>query len=96
MDKWPLQAAAADSSRLIQDISNCFRTLAVTIRLVLLQTAYNLYHNDITKVVILGIEYRYRSLSSIEVSSIDVMAGIILTLIAFHILVMSGDFKFGR
>jgi len=38
-------------------------------------------HYDVTKVVILGIEYRYRSLSSIEVSSIDVIAGIVLTLI---------------
>ena len=38
-------------------------------------------HYDITKVVILGIEYRYRSLSSIEVSSIDVIAGIVLTLV---------------
>ena len=37
-------------------------------------------HYDATKVVILGIEYRYRSLSSIEVSSIDVIAGIVLTL----------------
>ena len=35
---------------------------------------------DVTKVVILGIEYRYRSLSSIEVSSMDVIAGIVLTL----------------
>ena len=38
-------------------------------------------HYDVTKVVILGIEYRYRSLSSIEVSSIDVIAGIVLTLV---------------
>jgi len=37
-------------------------------------------HYGVTKVVILGIEYRYRSLSSIEVSSIDVIAGIVLTL----------------
>jgi len=37
-------------------------------------------HYDVTKVVILSIEYRYRSLSSIEVSSIDVIAGIVLTL----------------
>ena len=37
-------------------------------------------HYDVTKVVILSIEYRYRSLSSIEVSSIDVTAGIVLTL----------------
>jgi len=36
--------------------------------------------SDVTKVVILGIEYRYRSLSSTEVSSIDVIAGIVLTL----------------
>jgi len=35
-------------------------------------------HYDVTKVVILGIEYR--SLSIIEVSSIDVIAGIVLTL----------------
>jgi len=42
LDKWPPQSAAADSSRLTQDISNCFRTLAMTIRLVLLQTVYNL------------------------------------------------------
>jgi len=40
-------------------------------------------HYDVTKVVILGIEYRYRSLSSIEVSSINVIAGIVLTLIDF-------------
>ena len=39
-------------------------------------------HYDVTKVVILGIEYRYRSLSSIEVSCIDVIAGIVLTLVA--------------
>jgi len=39
-------------------------------------------HHDVTKVVILGIEYRYRSLSSIKVSSIDVMAGIVLTLVS--------------
>ena len=38
-------------------------------------------HYDVTKVVILGIEYRDRSLSSIEVSSIDVITGIVLTLI---------------
>ena len=38
-------------------------------------------HYDVTKVVILSIEYRYRSLSSIEVSSIDVIAGIVLTLV---------------
>ena len=38
-------------------------------------------HYDVTKVVILCIEYRYRSLSSIEVSSIDVIAGIVLTLV---------------
>ena len=38
-------------------------------------------HYDVTKVVILGIEYRYRSLSSIEVSSEDVIAGIVLTLL---------------
>jgi len=37
-------------------------------------------HYDVNKVVILGIEYQYRSLSSIEVSSIDVIAGIVLTL----------------
>ena len=42
LDKWPQQVAAADSSRLTQYISNCFRTLAVTIRLVLLQKVYNL------------------------------------------------------
>jgi len=39
-----------------------------------------MYRAITTKVVILGIEYRYRSLSSIEVSSIDVIAGIVLTL----------------
>jgi len=39
-------------------------------------------HYDVTKLVILGIEYRYRSLSSIEVSSIDVIAGIVLTLLS--------------
>ena len=39
-------------------------------------------HYGVTKVVILGIEYRYRSLSSIEVSSIDVIAGIVLTLLS--------------
>ena len=38
-------------------------------------------HCDVTKVVVLGIEYRYRSLSSIKVSSIDVIAGIVLTLL---------------
>ena len=37
-------------------------------------------HYDVTKVVILSIEYRYRSLSSIEVSSMDIMAGVVLTL----------------
>jgi len=42
-------------------------------------------HYGVTKVVILGIEYRYRSLSSIEVSSIDVIAGIVLTLLLFHL-----------
>ena len=41
-------------------------------------------HYDVTKVVILGIEYRYRSLSSIEVSNIDVTAGIVLTLFYSH------------
>ena len=40
-----------------------------------------MYRAITTKVVILGIEYRYRSLSSIEVSSIDVIAGIVLTLV---------------
>jgi len=40
-----------------------------------------MYRAITTKVVILGIEYRYRSLSSIEVSSIDVIAGIVLTLL---------------
>jgi len=39
-----------------------------------------MYRAITTKVVILGIEYRYLSLSSIEVSSIDVIAGIVLTL----------------
>jgi len=38
-------------------------------------------HYDVTKVVILGIEYRYRSLSSI-----DVIAGIVLTLTVYIII----------